>query len=535
MPLSASHADSERALAQPDNAAAAALAAGEVILRGLGEGGRPLIIERADADFVQGTLDDLARGLDAIRPLRASDRATLQLQGGATSVLKLYHPAARVTHLALFELACNDGAYEPRLDPRSFLEGCLVIRRLSARGARRWGRDDSGARGWHPIASAEQRDEYPDPAGRPPLFRTGDAALDRELEALYGAPAFEEERTPLFLAPREVCEALGRTVAYAVIPTSSSDTSAAPPPFASGEALRGHLPSYLRDIPQAQPIGRASASVSYATIAEALAGGSDGLFLGFVSMLRQLVFEFGAFDAQPGEPARRMLRALGGVRLRFVQGEGERTQDAASFLREAADALVTGRSGSVQLPIEWPAIGTAAALEIQEAAAAAVSARIAALRPQEGRYTNPRSRYALRAFARVRHRPGCPPEVAASPESEPFCIAPWYEGKGPPTPIALPEMNMDALKRLKPNVTFAVPRELQALLDLNDPKDLADGKGKSATGLAVDWICSFSLPVITLCAFIVLNIFLQLFDIIFHWMLWLKICIPLPRPASGDE
>jgi hypothetical protein len=32
-----------------------------------------------------------------------------------------------------------------------------------------------------------------------------------------------------------------------------------------------------------------------------------------------------------------------------------------------------------------------------------------------------------------------------------------------------------------------------------------------------------------LCAFISLNIFLQLFDLIFRWMAYLKICIPIPK------
>ncbi|GAB4191727.1 MAG: hypothetical protein OHK0022_05600 [Roseiflexaceae bacterium] len=512
-----------------------ALASGDVILRGLNEDGSPLIIERDEADFVQATLDDLAQGLEQVRLSRAVDRATIKLQNGSANTLKLYHPAGRVAHLALFELVCNDGAYEPRLNPRAFLEGCLVIRRISARGVYRWGQSPGGARGWSPVA--DQAGDYPDPAGRPPLFRTGDAELDRELAALYAAPAFDEARTPLFLAPPEINEALGRTVVYAVIPTSSAETSAAPPPFATGDALRNHLPSYLRGLPQPQVVGRANTQVAYATIAEALASpsGDNGHFLGFVAMVRQLVFEFGVFEAQPAAPAQTMLQALGTISLRFVQGNTTSTRDAASFLREASEVLVTRRTGSLRMPADWPAVGAATAQAIQNAAAAIVASRAATARPQEGRYANPRNRYTLRAFARVRHHPGCPPDVVASPDSEPFCIAPWYESKGAPTPIVLPEMNMDALKRLKPNVAFVVPSDLQALLDSNDAKDLADGKGKKGAGLAVDWICSFSLPVITLCAFIVLNIFLQLFNIVFQWMLWLKICIPLPRPAANDE
>ncbi len=56
-----------------------------------------------------------------------------------------------------------------------------------------------------------------------------------------------------------------------------------------------------------------------------------------------------------------------------------------------------------------------------------------------------------------------------------------------------------------------MPPSLQDLLS-GSPKDLIDGKGGTGT-LGLGWICSFSIPIITICAFIVLNIFLSLFDL----------------------
>jgi hypothetical protein len=41
-------------------------------------------------------------------------------------------------------------------------------------------------------------------------------------------------------------------------------------------------------------------------------------------------------------------------------------------------------------------------------------------------------------------------------------------------------------------------------------------------------ICSLSIPIITLCAFIVLMIFLSLLNIVFWWMAFFKICLPIP-------
>ena len=88
-------------------------------------------------------------------------------------------------------------------------------------------------------------------------------------------------------------------------------------------------------------------------------------------------------------------------------------------------------------------------------------------------------------------------------------------------------MNREVLKALKPNVAFQMPAKLAGLLR-GDAKKLAEGEG-TPLDLKVDWICSFSIPIITLCAFIVLNIFLQLLNLIFWWLPFLKICIPVPK------
>ena len=89
------------------------------------------------------------------------------------------------------------------------------------------------------------------------------------------------------------------------------------------------------------------------------------------------------------------------------------------------------------------------------------------------------------------------------------------------------------LKNLKPNVSFTVPAGLFNLLNRNSPDDFIKGSASQSGGVVLDWICSFNIPVITICAFIVLNIFLSLFDLFLHWMMFIKICIPFPRPKPG--
>jgi hypothetical protein len=65
---------------------------------------------------------------------------------------------------------------------------------------------------------------------------------------------------------------------------------------------------------------------------------------------------------------------------------------------------------------------------------------------------------------------------------------------------------------------------------------LTSGAGGGA-GMSLGWICGFNIPLITICAFFVLNIFLSLLNIVFFWLPFIKICIPfpMPSPSTPDE
>jgi hypothetical protein len=54
-------------------------------------------------------------------------------------------------------------------------------------------------------------------------------------------------------------------------------------------------------------------------------------------------------------------------------------------------------------------------------------------------------------------------------------------------------------------------------------------EGEPGPSLGVQWICSFSLPVITLVAMILLMIMISLLNIVFFWMPWVRICLPFPK------
>ena len=161
-----------------------------------------------------------------------------------------------------------------------------------------------------------------------------------------------------------------------------------------------------------------------------------------------------------------------------------------------------------------------------------MQARLAGLASKSGRFDEVGRLYHAVAFVRVKGKPGCPPTLIWSKPSAPFTIAAWYEsGNATPVQIRLPDVSdREFLKKIKPNVAFIMPEGLFNLLNRNNPKDLKDGKaGAAGDSIGLQWICSFSIPIITICAFIVLYIFLTLFDLIFHWLMFIKICIPFPK------
>lgn len=63
-------------------------------------------------------------------------------------------------------------------------------------------------------------------------------------------------------------------------------------------------------------------------------------------------------------------------------------------------------------------------------------------------------------------------------------------------------------------------------------KDIDVGSGggcKGGSGLEIGMICSLSIPIITLCAMILLICIVMLLDFIFRWVPWFIACFPLPK------
>jgi hypothetical protein len=494
-------------------------------------GSAPLILERDDDDFVAAVLEDLRtpEGRVGLASSVAAARADDQ-------TLKLFQPVQRRFHVAVLEAWC-DTPGRPRIDPARVDAAGMVLRRLRADGSLEgWMRAGGRLRGWVAVDRLGDANADPAPAARLARRATGRAQIDRALAAVvaHTEPAvLSEHVVPLFVAPPDVCGQAGRTWYYGVVQTSSSELAAGPPDAAAAfegfgpesAEFTAHLVQPLRGLAWSFPDAGTFFDASYL---ETLQAATDTARRYFLLLLRQTATEFDAFGTSAESTA--FFSALEAITLTYMLQPGEtraRTVGAGTFLKNATAMLFDPEppSGSIEMPAAWPALDAAARTNLAGLMSQSMQARFVAVKGRPGRFDDPEARYVLRAFVRLKPENDCPPKTVWSDYTEPFVIAPWYEGAGSPAQIPLPDVGL--LKALKPNVSFLLPPKLQNLLG-GDPKKMQDGE-LDDSGLELGWICSFSIPIITLCAFIVLNIFLSLFDLFFRWMFWIKICIPFPK------
>jgi len=144
--------------------------------------------------------------------------------------------------------------------------------------------------------------------------------------------------------------------------------------------------------------------------------------------------------------------------------------------------------------------------------------------------------YVARAFVRVLREDGCEHCFWSEP-SEPFRVAaPFDPDAQRPTLIVMPGL-ADLKKAAGKGPAFFMPRDLMnkigPLFAKDQSQKVVDGDKPDEGGFSLGYICSFSLPIIMICALILLMIIFNLLNLIFQWMLWFRICLPVPMPPAS--
>jgi hypothetical protein len=147
--------------------------------------------------------------------------------------------------------------------------------------------------------------------------------------------------------------------------------------------------------------------------------------------------------------------------------------------------------------------------------------------------------------------PNCPPslrQVVSEPTLK-FQMASYFDPDAPVRPVRIPlpvDTTPAGLRKFAKNTMFAISDslacqiELARKLTLGDlvlsvlpwpfHKNLPDPSSGTcrATGIDIGKLCTLSIPIITLCALILLIIMVLVLDYIFKWVPYLIFCLPLP-------
>ncbi|HEX6480729.1 MAG TPA: hypothetical protein VF043_17965 [Ktedonobacteraceae bacterium] len=137
----------------------------------------------------------------------------------------------------------------------------------------------------------------------------------------------------------------------------------------------------------------------------------------------------------------------------------------------------------------------------------------------------------------VFERPHCGPlkPTVVSIPTQVFKMAHFFDADAPARPIriSLPfDTSFAGLRKFNKNVAFVISDKLRQQMEcVSDLKGVLDGNvcKDGGQGIGIGFICSFSIPIITICALIVLFIFVILLNIVFFWLPLLEICFPVPQ------
>jgi hypothetical protein len=152
----------------------------------------------------------------------------------------------------------------------------------------------------------------------------------------------------------------------------------------------------------------------------------------------------------------------------------------------------------------------------------------------------------------VHQRPDCGPLHAPmlSERTQRFMLAGFFDPDAPARPIriSLPlDTSPAGLRKFNKNTAFILSDMLcgqvqrakslgfidlvLSVLPWPLHKDLDVGSGGPChdNSLSIGMICSLSIPIITICALIVLMIMISLLDLIFRWLPFFVMCFPIPK------
>jgi hypothetical protein len=519
---------------------------------------RPALLRFASDRF----MDDLA-GLLATDPDRVVDHEAQPVsfrplppghpgEQAKLDVLKLYQPAHGDFYLVAATLVCRRiGLPDHLVHPERRERVSFVLRRVDEDGGEAaWVNDPKAPKGhrWDPVPDGEEAALRPQEDLRPLFgmpYHERPGRTRRLYAGLIPTASVEAERNAVLAAPSEQggapsgkggppLDASGtpydpRRVAldlHVIGPLKSLRTEV-PPPDEPDAKKRGDILDEVRaykvDAARFLLVELAQwLAENHDATWKALTGGGAGGTL--ATRLRQ-------HDAQTGVRWSKAILDAWAQRDAIFGEDGTPTLDLD---------LEKGGEPDVDTFRDWLIDGLSQPPPAPDPEAAAAQAATGEPRTELGAGSgfvpklSSSDRFRLRC---VYQRPECAPlhpDLVSAP-SEDFAIASFYDVDAPARPltIGLPiDTSVRDLRKFKRNVTVALSDELRRQMTrVTDMKALVAGTVGAGEAPSVGLLCSFSIPIITICALILLMIMVNLLNIVFRWLPFFQICFPIGPKA----
>jgi hypothetical protein len=469
------------------------------------------------------------------------------------NLLKLRRPVHRTFHVVVWEASCKISTAPSGQPP-------LAAEKIESAGFVLRTGDPSAPQGFQLVRGKPQGWSAVEPGVDPDATRQVQA-----LGVLLPQPASPisaytgEETFPLH--PLSVQDGTTtHTLLFGYLPIGGGDyvppSAATPPapdtsnfpedlswPFGLFDRSNGPPPLYTYD----QQIARGQIISQFGALLRVLLGRyqfvepaawSDPANAAIVGILDTLHFYTTPAQALSGQALRdwAAARPVPGLTLGSVLRDPTAAQDLLTALMKAAPTDRVPLPATAHVPmgadnllvIESVAAQIRATMRLRLAQAIAIST---AAMPVPKLASGPSGRYFLVPFVRTVKPDGCP-RISWGAPSEPFAVAAAFDPDAArPSLIEMPGL-ADARKGLARGAMLDMPPDLanlaNSLSNNAAVQAMWTGNGSAPGGGGIRFICSFSLPVISICAMVMLSIVISLLNIFLGWMAWVKICLPVP-------
>ena len=497
-----------------------------------GQGRKTVLHRFLDTQFVPRFIQDLHNHNLDEHGWMSQDR-----MGEFQDEVTLRQPVHRTFYMVSTEVHCGKPGH-PALDISRIASAGFVIRRQDESGFSIWQQENGQAIGWQ--SRIEDDDAEPD------LYRRlCNAAV---VKKRFPPPPYSGEEThPLHAIQTRDTQGRLRTVLYGYLPIGGNYLPKTPPPLTAdaGEALRTTLPWPGDWHPEDGILARQGKASRRLVKLLRIAVNHYQIFDGSRTGNNELMNKFHTLTLR--RPHDNLSESLGQALERiFAENEGEALHDWLAKATDLENASYQTHPADDNILIDeplpfgphdaWLEIGQADAEEINMLMGWRLEQQILDVTrdmplPKFGQAGS--DRYYVQPFIRV--EACCREEIIWGEASQLFRVAaPFDPQASRPSMIQMPGFR-DLKRGIANGLGIVSPPDMADTLRALKPDEGVSDKviGKKPP-LGLSTICSFSLPVITVCAMILLMILISLLNFVFRWIPWCFSCIPFPGMKKGD-